>query len=90
VNNAAISASVLREAYDLEKMIVRHCDYERRIVARDDLALNRIGESDRCGSQTGECDEISRGVHVYGSTDKHDFLFRPVKSALAASRPGFA
>jgi len=68
VNGAAISASILGEICDLEKMLSRHGDYESRISACDDLALERIGESNCCGSKKRESDKISRGEHFHTST----------------------
>ena len=49
--NGPIGASVLREIRDLHEMIARHYDFENRIVAGNDLAFKRIGESNRCCGQ---------------------------------------
>ena len=67
LNNGAVSASVLREIRDLQEMIVRHSDYECRIVAGDDLALGRIGESNCCGSENKRSDKKSRGERLHDS-----------------------
>jgi len=67
LNNGAVSASVLREIRDLQEMIVRHSDYECRIVAGDDLALGRIGESNCCGSENKRSDKKSRGERLQDS-----------------------
>ena len=68
VNGAAISASILGEICDLEKLLVSHGDYKRRISAGDDLALERIGENNCSGSKKRESDEKSRAEHFHMST----------------------
>ena len=83
VNGAAISASILGEICDLEKMLVRHGDYESRISARDDLAIERIGESNCCGSKKRKSDEISRGEHFHMSTHIDHLYFA---SGIVAGR----
>jgi len=75
VNGAAISASILGEICDLQEMPVRHGDYESRISACDDLARERIGESNCCGSKKRESDEISRGKHFHSSRHLHNLYF---------------
>jgi hypothetical protein len=66
LNNGPICASVLREICDLQEMLVRHGDYESRIVSRDDLALVRIGKRNRCGSENKRCNEKSHGEPPHG------------------------
>jgi len=56
-------------------MISGHYDFENRIVAGDDLAFKRIGESNCCGSQKTRHYEKSHGEHLHDSTDKHIFCF---------------
>src|SRR5262245_37709966 len=46
-------------------MIVRHRDHECRIVARDDLTLERIGETHCCGSEKNRSDKNSHGDHFH-------------------------
>jgi hypothetical protein len=74
-NNGAVSASVLREIRDLHEVIVRHSDYECRIVAGDDLALRRIGESNCCGSENKRSDKKSRGERLHDSQINRDLYF---------------
>ena len=64
LNNGPICASVLREIRDLHKMIARHYNFENRIVAGDDLAFKRIGESNCCGSQENAATK-NRTVSVF-------------------------
>ena len=75
LNNGAVSASVLREIRDLQEMIVRHSDYECRIVAGDDLALGRIGESNCCGSENKRSDKKSRGERLHDSQINRELYF---------------
>src|SRR5262245_49671406 len=56
-------------------MIVRHRDHECRIVARDDLALKRIGETNCCGSETNRSDKNSHAERSHDLTDKRDLFF---------------
>ena len=75
LDNGAVSASVLREIRDLQEMIVRHSDYECRIVAGDDLALGRIGENNCCGSENERSDKKSRGERLHDSQINRELYF---------------
>src|SRR5215472_3957755 len=63
-------------------MIGRHDDFKNRIVALDDLAFKRIGESNCCGSQKNRSDKKSHGERSHDLTDKRDSNFGYQKSTL--------
>ncbi len=65
LNNGPICASVLRKIRDLHEMIARHYDFESRIVAGDDLAFKRIGESNCCCSQTNDAATRHRTASIF-------------------------
>jgi hypothetical protein len=75
LNDTTISASVLCEIRDLHEMIARHDDYKSRIVARNDLALERVCKDNRCGSNKKRSDDKSHGEHFHDLTDKRDLHF---------------
>jgi hypothetical protein len=75
VNGAPVSAPILAEICDFEKMPVRHGNHESRIGAGDDLALERTGESTCWNSEKRESDEIVRGEHFHGSRHVHNLYF---------------
>jgi hypothetical protein len=56
-------------------MIFRHSDDECRIVARDDPALERIGNGNCCGSKKNGSDEKSHGERSHDLTNKRDLYF---------------
>src|SRR6266481_4596071 len=56
-------------------MIAGYRDFENRIVAGDDLAFKRIGESNCCCSQQGESDETSHCEHFHNSRHIHNLYF---------------
>src|SRR4029078_9004342 len=70
LNNRPICASVLRKIRNLHKMIARHYDFENRIVAGDDLAFERISESNCYCTQQGESHETSHCEHLHNPTNK--------------------
>jgi hypothetical protein len=71
----ARSVPPLRKIGDLQEMIIRHSDHECRIVARDDLTLERIGETNCCGSEKNRSDEKSHCECSHDLTDKRDLSF---------------
>jgi hypothetical protein len=75
LNNSPICAAVLREIRDLHDMIAGHFDYNSRIVARDDLAFERIGEDNCCSRKKKRSDQKSHGKRFHDLTDKHDSDF---------------